>query len=322
MHILDYEAKKSYTQEVFPAACQNSGALFLCCKPHDMQALRDIFALDESTVLECVNIDESVRFTAFDGYDFASLVHVETAGETVLLHEVNLYLSRRYLILVMPERPCPALLTLAEKLTEVAQRFLQEKYTQEAVAESFNQLLFLFFNMLIVHFSDTLEQLETQLQVLSESIAHRAQDAQFEEIRDLRNVAYSIKKVLRAFSYIGVQILCNENDILRKKKLFLFRNLDTRLRKLYDFSESVYGLSTELLHTYDSKVAQRTNEVVNKLTIVTLFFGPLTVITGIYGMNFRFMPELNSPWSYPLVLAAMLGISAGLFAFFKKKKWL
>ena len=322
MIIIDYDKNKVYEQAGFPAACKDSAALFVACKPGDVHALRGIFDLDESTVLDCMDIDERVRFTAHDGYDFASLVHLDVENDAVVFSEVNLYLSRKYLILVMPECGNARLSALEEKMIAAARGFLEGRNPVADVAECFNQLVFLFFGTLISYFSDTLELLEDRMQVLSEAITRQVEDAQFDAIQALRAAAYAVKKVLRAFSYIGLQILCNENDAISKKKLFLFRNLDTRFRKLYDFSENVYSLSTELLRTYDSKVSQKTNDVINKLTFVTLFFGPLTVITGIYGMNFRVMPELEWPLGYPLTLLAMAGISIGIYVVMKKKKWL
>ena len=322
MIVLDYDNNREYRQKDFPADCRTDAALFVVCRPRDITALHGVFALDESTVLDCMDIDESVRFTAFDGYDFASLVHLELEESKVVFSEINFYVSRRYMLLVMPEQENPKLTALEQKVLAVARGFLEGKQPYTEPAECFDQLMFLLFNTLMTYFSDTLELLEDRTQALSEQITRRVEDEHFEDIHNLREMAYAVKKVLRAFSYMGLQVLCNENGVLSKKKLFLFRNLDTRFRKLYDFSENVYGLSSELLQTYDSKMAQKTNDVINKLTFVTLFFGPLTVITGIYGMNFRVMPELNTPWGYPLTLLLMAAISVGIYVVMRKKKWL
>ena len=320
MIIIDYDKNKEYSQQSFPDSCKDSSAIFITCRPNDINKLHKIFGLDESTVLDCMDIDESVRFTSFDGYDFVSLVHLETENDEIMFSEINLYISQKYIILVMPENDNKKLIALEEKMINTAKKLLLNKSVDPI--ECFNQLFFLFFNTLISYFSDTLELLEDKMQELTDKITRQVLDEHFEYINTLREAAYSIKKVLRAFSYMGLQILCNENDILSKKKLFLFRNLDTRFRKLYDFSENVYGLSTELLQTYDSKISQRTNEIINKLTFITMFFGPLTVITGIYGMNFQVMPELKSPWGYPLTLIFMAGISVFAYIIMKRKKWL
>ena len=321
MIVIDYNQKTEYSTGEFSDICPNN-PLFIFCHPEDILPLSRILSLDESTVRDCVDIDESVRFTAFDGYDFASLVYMEMVGETLLFKELNLYASRNYFILVMPKHNSLKLQALEEKIIGTARGFLVNWQINSINPEWANQLFFIFFNLLVVYFSDLLELLEDKMQELSGQITHNMPEESFEAMHNLRTMAYSVKKVLRAFSYMGLQILCNENEIICKKKLFLFRNLDMRLRKLCDFAESVYGLSTELLHTYDSKVAQRTNNIVNKLTSITLFFGPLTVITGIYGMNFAFMPELTYTWGYPLSLLGMAIVSGIIYIILKKKKWL
>ena len=322
MLVLDYNGGKEYLQTTFQLTYEEGSELFVICRPNDMPSLRDVFDLDESTIIDCMDIDESVRFTAFNSYDFASLVHTEVTDDAIQLYEINLYISRQYMILVLPENNSPKLAVLEEKILESARVFLKHRHSKGSVIEHLDQLLFLTFNMLIVNFSDTLELLEDRMQELSEEITNKIENDHFERIQSLRRLAYSLKKILRALSYIGLQMLCNENEVLVKKKLFLFRNLDTRFRKLYDFSENVYGLSTELLNTYDSKITQRTNDIVNKLTFITLVFAPLTLITGIYGMNFHFMPELHLPWAYPATLMGMLVISIGIYCLLKWKKWI
>jgi magnesium transporter len=68
--------------------------------------------------------------------------------------------------------------------------------------------------------------------------------------------------------------------------------------------------------------AQRTNEVVRVLTLFSVFFMPLTFIVGIYGMNFKFMPELRHKWGYPVVLIIMAMVTVFIYRWFKRKKWL
>ena len=58
------------------------------------------------------------------------------------------------------------------------------------------------------------------------------------------------------------------------------------------------------------------------LTVVTTIFMPLTLIVGWYGMNFRYMPELESAWGYPVVILVSALILIGSLLYFKKKKWL
>ncbi len=77
-----------------------------------------------------------------------------------------------------------------------------------------------------------------------------------------------------------------------------------------------------LMGLYMSFAAQKTNDVMKVLTIFSVFFMPITFIVGVYGMNFEFMPELRQKWGYPGVLILMAAITAFIYKWFKRKKWL
>ena len=322
MLIIDFENDKEYSQEAFPEHCKSSLLMLVSCNHEDMISIHDHLMLDDDTIIDSVSIDENVRFTAFKGYDFASLIHMEVIDDKLIQNEINLYISTQFIVLVMPEDASPSLKKLEEGLISYAKNYMKNNDLDENKTELLNQMFFLFFDILISDFFETLEELEDRMQELSKAISLKATQEHFESIQNLREIAYAIRKVLRAFSYIGFQILCNENDVLRNDKMYLFRNLETRFRKLYDFAESVYGLSSELIRTYDSKTSQATGDIINKLTFVTIIFAPLSLITGIYGMNFIFMPELKHHYGYPITLIVMFVIAIVFYIFIKKKKWL
>ena len=79
---------------------------------------------------------------------------------------------------------------------------------------------------------------------------------------------------------------------------------------------------TNLLKIYLSLLAQRTKEVMRMLTIFSAFFLPLTFIAGIYGMNFKFMPELGWKAGYPAVLFLMVVVAGGIYVWFRRKGWI
>jgi len=101
------------------------------------------------------------------------------------------------------------------------------------------------------------------------------------------------------------------------------------LRDVYDHTiqvienvETFRDMSSSLLEIYLSSLSNKLNEVIKLLTIISTIFIPLTFLAGVYGMNFRFMPELESPWGYPAVLIFMLLVVVVMLAYFRKKEWI
>ncbi|MDR1539455.1 MAG: magnesium transporter CorA family protein [Clostridiales bacterium] len=317
MKLYDYTANSVAETKTFPQTAISSQELFIYCNSAEVSNLSDVFGFDPDTVINCTDLDESVRYTSYDGYDFISLVYIEIVDKDFILREINIYISFRYMVLAIPDHNSEKLNRLEAEMLRAAES-MRDKQEHKRVM----RLYFLLFNELLSDFSDTLESLEDELESLTEQITKNADEELLSEISRLRKMAYTAKKQLRALSYLGTQMLMDDNGLIDKKQLKYFRNVDMRLKKLYDFAENLYDLSGELLYTYDSKLSIKMNDMVNKLTTITLFFGPLTVITGIYGMNFEFMPELDWRLGYPMAISFMVVISIILYMIFKKKKWM
>lgn len=97
------------------------------------------------------------------------------------------------------------------------------------------------------------------------------------------------------------------------------QDLYVHMITLYD---ELNDSTNHLINTYISLSSQKTNEVMRILTIFSVFFMPLTFIVGIYGMNFRHMPELDTWYGYPIVLFSMALITGVIYVWFKRKGWL
>jgi magnesium transporter len=89
-----------------------------------------------------------------------------------------------------------------------------------------------------------------------------------------------------------------------------------------DLIENTRDMVSGMIDIYLSSMSNKTNEVMKVLTVVATIFIPLTFIVGLYGMNFKNMPELDSPWGYPVVLAIMLAIAIGMLVYFRRKRWI
>jgi magnesium transporter len=125
------------------------------------------------------------------------------------------------------------------------------------------------------------------------------------------------------------------NSLVREPSPFISDDTRVYLRDCYDHTiqiidllENYRDVASSLMEVYLSSVSNRLNEIMKILTMFTAFFIPLSLIAGIYGMNFNTarsplnMPELNWYLGYPFVLGLMAAVSIGMLTFFKRKGWL
>jgi magnesium transporter len=89
-----------------------------------------------------------------------------------------------------------------------------------------------------------------------------------------------------------------------------------------DTIEIFRDMLSGMLDIYLSSLSYRMSAVMKVLAIIATIFMPLTFLAGIYGMNFKHMPELDKPWGYPLVLILMATIAVIMLVLFRRKKWL
>lgn len=113
-----------------------------------------------------------------------------------------------------------------------------------------------------------------------------------------------------------------ESALIRKSTIVYLRDIYDHTIQIIDTIETFRDIVSAMLDIYLSSVSYRMNAVMKVLTIIATIFMPLTFLAGLYGMNFRYMPELEWKMGYPLVLAVMLFTSIMMLVFFRKKKWL
>lgn len=103
---------------------------------------------------------------------------------------------------------------------------------------------------------------------------------------------------------------------------FYYRDLYDHSYRIVESLENYREMTFNILQIYLSEVSTRMNEIMKMLTIIATIFIPLTFIVGVYGMNFKYMPELEYRYGYFIVWGVMIVIALLLIFYFKRKKWL
>jgi magnesium transporter len=132
---------------------------------------------------------------------------------------------------------------------------------------------------------------------------------------DLRGVLYSLREAL-------LNIIQGDFDLIEEETLPFLHDVKDHINNIVHMFESSRDTLSDLLEINNSNINNRLNATMKILTVITTLFIPLTLISGIYGMNFKFMPELSWKIGYPLALLLMLITAGIMFLIMKKNKLL
>jgi magnesium transporter len=135
-----------------------------------------------------------------------------------------------------------------------------------------------------------------------------------EELYFIKSQSRILKKVLQITQSVIEQ--SSQNFIAS----FQYQDIKDELLNLLTYNEESVENSNQLMTTYLSISDQKNNEVVRLLTIFSAFFLPLTFIAGLYGMNFKFMPELNWEWGYYFSILLMTVVVIVIYIWFRRKR--
>ena len=132
------------------------------------------------------------------------------------------------------------------------------------------------------------------------------------DLRDLRKHYGQLMEVVEIFEE-------NENSFFKIDNLRYFRIILNKIDRLRDSSNSLNDYTIQIRDLQKTYMDIKQNRIMTILTVVTTIFMPLTLIAGWYGMNFKYMPELDSAWGYPVIIGVSLFVAVGSLIFFKKK---
>ena len=319
MHILNLETREK--QYGFKQNFYNQKDSYLILSsPDELNLLKDILGIDEITFKDCLNFDESIKLDLFDNYDFLSVNTFELIDNEAQIEEVNIYLSDNFILVICNEN---------HFLFEFVKNMIINEIKMENIPSvvSLFKINYLIFRNIIIHEFESLEKVEDMILKLEDEILEGVVDNHVLKINAIRYITRAVVKNTRPLLYIGDRIL-KENirylkySDVKKYNLDNLQGIDFGIDKLYSFALSTRELADKLLDIYSSQVAEKTNALITKLTLLTGIAAPLTIITGIYGMNFRVMPELDWYYGYPLILGFMALIIILGFVIFKIKKLL
>lgn len=275
----------------------------------DLEQLQPLFHLHDLAVEDCLNDEEQrPKIEIYENHYFIVVNSIRFDDEEIFLRALNVFLGRHFIITVTKQK-ISELRTLKPVLWE------QEVSTPD-------RFLYLLIDLVVDNYFSVGDRIEVRIEKLEEDILMHTKKSHLNEIIGLRSEILWLKKILgpqkEVINTLNKKDLRLIDDQLQK----YFSDIYENAVKISETFETYRDLMGNLREAYQSSIANRANDIMRVFTAITTIFMPLTVITGIYGMNFDNMPELHLHYAYYGVLGVMLTLIVSMLYLFRKKGWL
>jgi magnesium transporter len=249
----------------------------------------------------------------FDDYIFVVLkmVYPDVSHEGIQYEQVSLIIGSNYVI---------SLQEVEEDIFDpVRERIRQGKGRIRRQGSDY--LAYSLTDMVVDQYFRILEDLGEQIETLQDAVIEDPDPSSPGIIQNLKREILFLRKSVWPLREIINALTRGESDLIRSETVLFLRDVYDHTIQIIDTIETFRDMLSGTLDIYLSNVSNRMNEVMKVLTIMATIFIPMTFVAGIYGMNFKYMPELEWPWSYPAVWLVLVVMFVSMVIWFKRKKW-
>lgn len=278
--------------------------------------LLNTFGFHPLTIEDCIEERNQPKVEPFPDHLYF-IVHGirtgETGPENFVTKELDGYLGPNYVVTFHLEY-FSSILTVKQQL----------RASPFACTRGAAYLLHQILDNIVDQYMPVVEDFDLSISSLEERVfeAGIGSRAVLEDIMELRRSVARLRRISARQREVLYRISHGEFQQIPPDVLPFYRDVHDHLLRVTDLTESYRDLVSGLSDIHLSILANRTNDVMKTLAVVSAVILPLSLIAGIYGMNFDYMPELSRPWAYFATLGLMAAIATVLLLIFKRKGWI
>jgi magnesium transporter len=183
-------------------------------------------------------------------------------------------------------------------------------------------LTYCLIDAVVDRYFNVLEKLGEDIESVQEQLIKNPTRTTLQEIHGMKREMILFRRSVWPLREAVGSFLRSESPVIQKTTLVYFRDVYDHVIHVIDSIEIYREMLAGMMDLYLSSISNRMNEVMKVLTVIATIFMPLTFIAGVYGMNFKYMPELEWPWGYPAVLLLMASVAVCMLIYFRRKKWM
>ncbi|WP_338442440.1 magnesium/cobalt transporter CorA [Synechococcus elongatus IITB4] len=285
-----------------------------------LRSLGEVFELDPLTLEDLIGHPQRPKQERYPHYLEVILYRPDLQrGDRLRLEQVGLILGDRWLLTAEADDTSAGFQPLERRLE--GSRIVAPPIEADTLA-------YWVIDWIVDSYFPVLETFGEELERLEDAVVARPTQTLLSEIYELRRELMVLRRVVWPLRDVINALIRDRTTLIRDEVRMDLRDCADHAYFLMDTLETYRDLANNLMEVYLSSISNRLNQVMKLLAILSTVFMPLTLIAGIYGMNFNTqasrwnMPELNWPYGYPLVLMAMVAIAVVLLWLFWQRGWL
>ncbi|MCC6817581.1 MAG: magnesium/cobalt transporter CorA [Bacteroidia bacterium] len=283
---------------------------------HDSEKVQEIcnlYGIHPLIQEDILNTQQRTKIEEFEDYifiTFKNILHNEITKE-IETEQISLLLGQNYLISFQESEN--------KLFDEIILRIETSKGTIRNRKSDY--LLYKILDTAVDQYFVNIDHIEDQLEVLEDEIMRNPNTNTSLNIQELKKQLLLMGKYILPMREVLNKLEAGTNELLEQRNLNYFRDVYDHTYQAYESIESQKSLLNDLMNLNFTLMSNRLNEVMKLLTIISTIFMPLSFLTGVFGMNFKYFPGMNHPDAIYYFWGVVGLIFISMFLYFRNKKW-
>ncbi len=284
---------------------------------HDVEIIEKIgqdFSLHPLVLEDILSTDQRPKIEDYGEFLFLVLpmFYYSTEEDTIIAEQVSLVLGNNFIISFQEQQ--------GDVFSELRRRLRTKKGLLRRRGADY--LFYGLLDSIVDAYFLILEKVGEDIEEIDDLLLEKADSELLQRIHRVKREMVFLRRSVWPLREVIAKLERRETALISESTLIYLRDVYDHVIQIIETVETSRDLISGIMDIYLSTVSNRMNEVMKVLTIIATIFIPLTFVAGVYGMNFVFMPELEWPWGYPIVLMIMGIVALGMVFYFRRKRWL